>query len=76
MGPLGGVDWHAELVRGDLAQPVLAGPGPTLLSGLRERIELELELVLLKERKLCSAWCGMAVLSDSHLVCCYFPGGK
>lgn len=42
MGPLGGVDWHAELVRGDLAQPVLAGPGPTLLSGLRERIELEL----------------------------------
>jgi len=77
---LGGVDWNAELVRGDLAQavrqlkqesdgglwvggvtlptalaelglideyeflvhPVLAGHGPTLLAGLRERIQLEL----------------------------------
>ena len=77
---LSGVDWNAELVRGDLAQavqqlkeepgdalwvggvtlplaladlglideyeflvqPVLAGHGPTLLSGLRERIQLEL----------------------------------
>jgi dihydrofolate reductase len=76
---LGGVDWNAELVRGDLrqaverlkaepgeglwmggvtlplaladlglideyefvVQPVLAGHGPTLLAGLRERIELE-----------------------------------
>ena len=77
---LRGVDWNAELVRGDvgqavqllkqepgeglwvggvtlplaladlglideyefLVQPVLAGHGPTLLAGLRERIELEL----------------------------------
>ena len=77
---LSGVDWNAELVRGDLGQavqrlkqepgeglfvggvtlplaladlglideyeflvqPVLAGHGPTLLSGLRERIQLEL----------------------------------
>jgi dihydrofolate reductase len=77
---LSGVDWNAELVRGDvvhavqqlkqepgerlfvggvtlplaladqglideyefLVQPVLAGHGPTLLSGLRERIQLEL----------------------------------
>ena len=77
---LDGVDWNAELVRGDLeqavrqlkqepgeglsvggvtlplaladlglideyefvVQPVLAGHGPTLLSGLRERIQLEL----------------------------------
>ena len=77
---LGGVDWNAELVRGDLGQavqrlkqepgeglfvggvtlplaladlglideyvflvqPVLAGHGPTLLAGLRERIQLEL----------------------------------
>jgi dihydrofolate reductase len=77
---LSGVDWNAELVRGDLAQavqqlkqepgeglwvggvtlptalaalglideyeflvhPVLAGHGPTLLAGLRERIKLEL----------------------------------
>jgi dihydrofolate reductase len=77
---LSGVDWNAELVRGDLAlairqlkqvpgeglwvggvtlplaladlglideyeflvQPVLAGHGPTLLAGLRERIQLEL----------------------------------
>src|ERR671910_758834 len=31
---LSGVDWNA--------QPVLAGHGPTLLTGLRERIELEL----------------------------------
>jgi dihydrofolate reductase len=77
---LGGVDWNAELVRGDLGQavqklkqesgaglwvggvtlplaladlglideyefvvqPVLAGHGPTLLAGLRERVQLEL----------------------------------
>jgi len=77
---LSGVDWNAELVRGDLGQavrrlkqesggnlwvggvtlpraladlglideyeflvqPVLAGHGPTLLAGLRERIHLEL----------------------------------
>lgn len=77
---LGGVDWNAELVRGDVGQavqrlkqepgeglllggvtlplaladlglideyefvvhPVVAGYGPTLLAGLRERIELEL----------------------------------
>ena len=77
---LDGVDWNAELVRGDLAdavqrlkqqpgeglwvggvrlpvalvdlglvdefeflvQPVVAGHGPTLLAGLRERIQLEL----------------------------------
>jgi dihydrofolate reductase len=77
---LSGVDWNAELVRGDLrqaverlkaqpgeglwvggvtlplaladlglideyefvVQPVLAGHGPALLAGLRERIELEL----------------------------------
>ena len=77
---LDGVDWNAELVRGDLGravqqlkqepgeglsvggvtlplalaelglideyefvvQPVLAGHGPTLLAGLRERIQLEL----------------------------------
>ena len=77
---LSGVDWNAELVRGDvgnaveqlkrepgeglfvggvtlplaladlglideyefLVQPILAGHGPTLLAGLRERIELEL----------------------------------
>jgi dihydrofolate reductase len=77
---LSGVDWNAELVRGDLGeavqrlkqepgeglwvggvtlpraladlglideyefvvQPVLAGHGPTLLAGLRERINLEL----------------------------------
>ncbi len=77
---LSGVDWNAELLRGDLrqavqrlkeepgeglwvggvtlplaladlglideyeflVQPVLAGGGPTLLAGLRERIELEL----------------------------------
>ena len=77
---LSGVDWNAELVRGDLehavqrlkqepgeglwvggvtlplaladlglideyefvVQPVLAGRGPTLLAGLRERIQLEL----------------------------------
>ncbi len=77
---LSGVDWNAELVRGDLGQavqrlkqepgkglwvggvtlplaladlglideyeflvqPVLAGRGPTLLAGLRERIQLEL----------------------------------
>ena len=77
---LSGVDWNAELVRGDLAQavqhlkqepgkrlwvggvtlplaladlglideyeflvqPVIAGHGPTLLAGLRERIQLEL----------------------------------
>jgi dihydrofolate reductase len=77
---LRGVDWNAELVRGDLGQavqrlkqepgeglwvggvtlplaladlglideyeflvqPVLAGHGPTLLAGLRERIQLEL----------------------------------
>jgi dihydrofolate reductase len=77
---LNGVDWNAELVRGDLGQavqrlkeepgeglsvggvtlplaladlglideyeflvqPVLAGHGPTLLAGLRERIQLEL----------------------------------
>lgn len=77
---LSGVDWNAELVRGDLGraverlkqepgeglwvggvtlplaladlglvdeyeflvQPVVAGRGPTLLAGLRERIELEL----------------------------------
>jgi dihydrofolate reductase len=77
---LAGVDWNAELVRGDLrqaverlkaqpgeglwvggvtlplaladlglvdeyefvVQPVLAGHGPTLLAGLRERVELEL----------------------------------
>ena len=77
---LSGVDWNAELMRGDLgqavqrlkqepgeglfvggvtlplaladlglideyeflAQPVLAGHGPTLLAGLRERIQLEL----------------------------------
>ncbi|GAA2722092.1 dihydrofolate reductase family protein [Cellulomonas aerilata] len=77
---LSGVDWNAELLRGDvgdavqrlkqesgeglwvggvtlpsaladrglideyefLVQPVLAGYGPTLLAGLRERIELEL----------------------------------
>ena len=77
---LRGVDWNAELVRGDLSQavqrlkqepgaglwvggvtlplaladlglideyeflvqPVLAGHGPTLLAGLRERIQLEL----------------------------------
>jgi len=77
---LSGVDWNAELVRGDvgdavrrlkqepgeslwvggvtlpraladlglideyefLVQPVLAGHGPTLLAGLRERIRLEL----------------------------------
>ena len=77
---LDGVDWNAELVRGDLGQavqrlkqepgeglwvggvtlplaladlglideyeflvqPVIAGHGPTLLSGLRERIQLEL----------------------------------
>ncbi len=79
-GTLDGVDWNAELVRGDLGQfvqrlkrepghglwvggvtlplaledlglideydflvhPVLAGHGPTLLSGLREPIRLEL----------------------------------
>jgi dihydrofolate reductase len=77
---LSGVDWNADLVRGDLGQaverlkqepgvglwvggvtlpraladlglideyeflvqPVLAGQGPTLLAGLRERIQLEL----------------------------------
>jgi dihydrofolate reductase len=77
---LGGVDWNAELLHGDVrheverlkqepgdglflggvtlplaladlglideyvfvVQPVLAGHGPTLLAGLRERIELEL----------------------------------
>jgi len=77
---VGGVDWNAQLVRGDLGQavqrlkqepgegllvggvtltlaladlglideyefvvlPVLAGHGPTLLAGLRERIHLEL----------------------------------
>ena len=77
---LSGVDWNAELVRGDLGQavqrlkqepgvglwvggvtlplaladlglideyeflvqPVLAGHGPSLLAGLRERIQLEL----------------------------------
>ncbi len=77
---LSGVDWNAELVRGDLGQavrrlkqepgenlwvggvtlpsaladmglideyeflvqPVLAGHGPTLLAGLRQRIRLEL----------------------------------
>jgi dihydrofolate reductase len=77
---LSGVDWNAELVRGDLrqavqrlkaepgeglwvggvtlplaladlslideyefvVQPVLAGHGPTLLAGLRARVELEL----------------------------------
>ena len=77
---LGGVDWNAELVEGDLGpavqalkdqpgeglfvggvtlplaladlglideyeflvQPVLAGHGPTLLAGLRERVQLEL----------------------------------
>lgn len=77
---LSGVDWNAELLRGDLGhavqrlkqepgnglwvggvtlplaladlglideyeflvQPVLAGHGPTLLAGLRERIQLEL----------------------------------
>jgi dihydrofolate reductase len=77
---LSGVDWNAELVRGDLGQavqllkqesgeglwvggvtlplaladlglideyeflvqPVVAGHGPTLLAGLRERIQLEL----------------------------------
>ena len=77
---LGGVDWNAELVQGDLGQavqqlkeepgeglwvggvtlplaladlglideyeflvqPVLAGHGPTLLAGLRERVQLEL----------------------------------
>ena len=77
---LSGVDWNAELVRGDLGQavqrlkqepgeglfvggvtlplaladlglideymflvqPILAGHGPTLLAGLRERIQLEL----------------------------------
>jgi dihydrofolate reductase len=77
---LSGVDWNAELVKGDLGQavqqlkqepgeglfvggvtlplalanlglideyafvlqPVLAGHGPTLLAGLRERIQLEL----------------------------------
>ena len=77
---LSGVDWNAELVRGDLGQavrrlkqepgenlwvggvtlpsaladmglideyeflvqPVLAGHGPTLLAGLRQRIQLEL----------------------------------
>ena len=77
---LSGVDWNAELLRGDLSealqrlkeepgnglfvggvtlplalanlglideyefivQPVLAGHGPTLLAGLRERIQLEL----------------------------------
>jgi dihydrofolate reductase len=77
---LSGVDWNADLVRGDLGQtveqlkqepgvglwvggvtlplaladmglideyefvvqPVLAGHGPTLLAGLRERIQLEL----------------------------------
>jgi dihydrofolate reductase len=77
---LSGVDWNAELLRGDLRQaverlkqepgeglfaggvtlplalaelglideyvfvvhPVLAGHGPTLLAGLRERIRLEL----------------------------------
>ena len=77
---LSGVDWNAELLRGDLGQavrqlkqepgeglfvggvtlplaladlglideyeflvqPVLAGHGPTLLAGLRERIRLEL----------------------------------
>ncbi|CAG7603067.1 dihydrofolate reductase family protein [Leucobacter soli] len=77
---LSGVDWNADLVRGDVAQavrqlkqqpgerlwvggvtlpraladlglideyeflvqPVLAGHGPTLLAGLRERIQLEL----------------------------------
>lgn len=77
---LGGADWNAELVRGDVAQavqqlkqepgeglyvggvrlplaladlglideyeflvqPVLAGHGPALLAGLRERIQLEL----------------------------------
>src|SRR5205823_50537 len=77
---LSGVDWNAELVRGDLGQavqrlkqepgeglfvggvrrpraladlglideyefvvqPVLAGHGPTLLAGLRERVHLEL----------------------------------
>ncbi|WP_235735434.1 dihydrofolate reductase family protein [Nocardioides alcanivorans] len=77
---LRGVDWNAELVRGDLGQavqrlkqepggglwaggvtlplaladlglideyefvvqPVLAGHGPTLLAGLRERVQLEL----------------------------------
>jgi dihydrofolate reductase len=77
---LGGVDWNAELVPGDLGQavqrlkqepgeglfvggvtlplaladlglideyvflvqPVLAGHGPTLLAGLRERVQLEL----------------------------------
>jgi len=77
---LSGVDWNAELVRGDVGQaverlkqepggglfvggvtlplaladlglideyeflvhPVLAGHGPTLLAGLRERIQLEL----------------------------------
>lgn len=79
-GTLGGVDWNAELVQGDLGtairqlkqepgeglwvggvtlplaladlglideyeflvQPVIAGHGPTLLAGLRERIRLEL----------------------------------
>lgn len=80
-GSLGGVDWNAELVRGELGpairqlkdepgdgslfvggvtlplaladlglideyeflvQPILAGHGPTLLAGLRERIQLEL----------------------------------
>src|SRR5262249_18791210 len=79
-GTLSGVDWNADLVRGDvgqavqrlkqesgvglwvggvtlpralaelglideyefLVQPVLAGHGPTLLAGLRERIQLEL----------------------------------
>ena len=77
---LGGVDWNAELLQGDLGQavqrlkqesgeglwvggvtlpraladlglideyefvvhPVIAGHGPTLLAGLRERIQLEL----------------------------------
>ncbi|MDO5743865.1 MAG: dihydrofolate reductase family protein [Micrococcaceae bacterium] len=77
---LGGVDWNAQLLRGDLeqavrrlkqgtgnglwvggvtlpvaladlrlideyeflVQPVIAGHGPTLLAGLRERIQLEL----------------------------------
>ena len=80
-GTLSGVDWNAELVRGDLGQavqqlkeqpgegylsvggvtlplalaerglideyeflvqPVIAGHGPTLLAGLRERVQLEL----------------------------------
>jgi hypothetical protein len=36
------VDWNAELVRGDLVQPRLAGHGPTLFAGLSKPVDLRL----------------------------------